>query len=265
MKKFSVMLLALVSFAPSSYAASSYVGDVGVSNKHMDVKIRDRQFEASFVSLDLSSTVLRGNWFASIAVEQSIKDDIEVIDVVNTTDGIEDHGLLFLSRQDFSLTTGYRLLPKMTVFAGYRRGLTRTYLNAQRTQGSVRSDLVSRAEIKSDGVFAGVSFNHRFASGNSLGLSAAIAKLTGSATLSDPFADSANLATIANVPDVIEGQALGLSYTLSWSMPVSNQTAINLRYKLHRYTFDHKQPFQGLDFSYRENFDIFTIDMTHRF
>lgn len=221
------------------------LGNIGIGNKTMDVKIRDRTFDAQFTMLNMALSASFGAVYTSLGLERSIQDDVR-------TDGA---GLLFYSREDTSLTAGYNIGSSMTLFAGVIQSLTTTFYNNPNSQG----------DIKSFGAFAGGGFNHRLGSGSVLGLSIAVAKLSGEVTLNEPFVDRSIFPPAIDAPQNIDGSAVGLSYVASWTASITKSTSYNVLVKLHRYTFDDQVVFGGIDLSYNENVSTLAIGLRHIF
>jgi len=254
-------------FLPSAVNAQvAYVTNIGIGNKSMSVKIGNRESRALFTSLDASWSVVKNNWFTSISYEQSLKDGLQYYseDIIQNGSKVGySNGVIVHTRADISLTVGFRLFNNVSLFAGFREGQTDSYLSAIQKQTDVEG-ISSHGKIKSNGVFAGINFSHRFSGNSSISASIAMAKLNGSASLAEPYVDTSSFQNVASFPSTVEGGALGFSYVVSWSNPISEKSAINIKVKLHRYHFDDQQVYQGVDLSYDENFTTGLVEFTYR-
>lgn len=231
--------------------AMDIVSGVSIGNKSMQLKIRDREFTPSFVSMDFSVTALIGKTYISVNHEQSIKDDIE-----GSEDALGNRGLINYSRSDTNLTIGYPVFEHLNIFGGYRQGETSAYW-------SVTSDSFGSS---SQGVFLGGSTSYAVGNKGVIGLSLAVASLQGKVSLVEPFVDTQSiLALNPNPPSDIEGTAVGYSLGLNWSGGITKDTSYVVAYKLHRYEFEDSENFGGTDLSYEENFSTISIGVAHFF
>jgi hypothetical protein len=231
--------------------AMDIVSGVAIGNKSMQLKIDDREFTPSFVSLDFFVTALFGKTYISINHEQSIKDDVESAE---DADGVR--GLVYYSRSDTSLTIGYPVFEHLNIFGGYRQGETSAYW-------SVTSDSFGSS---SQGVFLGGSTSYAVGNKGAIGLSLAIASLQGEVSLQEPFVDTQSiLALNPNPPSDIKGSAVGYSLGLNWSGGISKDTSYVVAYKLHLYEFEDTENFGGTDLSYEENFSTVSVGVSHFF
>ncbi|MGD8568301.1 MAG: hypothetical protein PVJ39_09460 [Gammaproteobacteria bacterium] len=250
MKNLRLKMVALILghflFATDAYADEQgfdYFVDLGMSSKQMSLSISESEFDAEFMTLDLAFTVAYDKFFASLAYEPSIKDDVR-------SDG---SGLIFYSREDTTLTAGMNVWPGVSLFGGYRQGTTSGYY-------SVSND---ESLVESNGVFAGISYNRSFDDKGSAVVSLAIAQLSGNVSLKEPFV---NRGTIPGTPpDQIDGDALGFSLGLRWVGQLSDVSTYNVGLKIHRYEFEDSTNFGGLDLSFNEDFTSLSAGITHYF
>jgi len=263
------LVIGLGLLCTNAWSKPLYVTNLGIGNKSMFVDIGERNFKVLFTSLDASWSVVKGDWFTSIGYEQSIKDGLQTYDQSVDFGGgnkVESKGIIVHERSDVSLTLGYRVSGAVSLFVGVRQGQTGSYLSATKIDSTTVQGISSYARIKSSGVFAGINLSYRFSDNSSLSGSVAMAKLTGSASLAEPYVDTSNYKDAApgTIPSTVDGDALGFSYVLAWSNPISEKAAINLKAKLHRYHFDDKRAAGGFDLSYDENFTSGLVEFTYR-
>lgn len=265
-----ISVVVLLGFALSgrvTMAQSNYVANIGIGNKLMAVQIGSRESRAQFTSMDASWSVINGNWFASMNLEQSLKDGLQFYneDILQNGSKIGyANGVIIHTRTDASLTVGYRLFASTSLFAGYREGQTESYLSAIRKDNSAVEGISSHGKIKSRGMFAGLSVSHRFAGSSSLSASVAVAKLTGSASLAEPYVDTTSFQSDPSFPSDVKGDAVGFSYVMTWSNPISDRASLNLKAKIHRYHFEDQKVYKGVDLSYNENFTTSLLELTYR-
>ena len=219
-----------------------YFVDLGMSSKQMELTIRDRKFEADFMTLDLAFTVAYGKFFATVTYEPSLKDDVR-------SDG---SGLIFYSREDTTLTAGMSVFKGMSVFGGYRFGTTSGYYSASNGESLVESE----------GIFAGVSYSKSVADKGSAVVSLAIAQLSGTVSVNEPFVDRTAIPT---APNEVDGDALGYSFGLRWVGQLGELSSYNVGLKIHRYEFEDQENFGGLDLSFTEDFTSISAGITRYF
>ena len=224
--------------------AIDFVTKVAVGNKSSELIIRDRSFNPSFITLDLSLTGTLDRYFVTLNNEFSIKDDIET----------DPNGLIFYSREDLNITFGYSL-DQFTVFGGFRSGETDANYTANN----------SAFGTTSEGYYIGASKSYFFEDRGSLSGSIAIATLDGEVSLSEPFVDTSAFVVGAPPPSNIKGSAVGLSVSLGWSGQISPDTLYNIDLKINQFDFEDDIVFGGLDLSYEENFSTISIGLTHFF
>ena len=191
-----VTLFAALFVQSISYAAEDdeidYVGTMSIGSKTMLLIVRDRKFRPAFTTLNLGLTGLYKRYYMTFEHERSIQDAIES----NGT------GLVFFSRQDTSLTFGYSLATNMSIFTGYREGETTDYYSAQAN---------TSFGTESSGLYLGGSYSYSNKKYGTFGASLAIAQLTGSISLEEPFVETGQFNPAFPPPDSVDGDAVGYS------------------------------------------------------
>ena len=241
---FGLFLFSL-SFTSHAESGIDVVGKMAIGEKTMDLKIRDRSFSPSFTSLKLSVTGVKGAFFTTLDHEVSIKDAIES----------DSKGLIFYSRKDSNLTFGYALSDHLNTFIGYRTGETEAFYTANN----------SAFGNSSEGPFIGVSSSYYLKDTGSIGVSLAIAKLTGKVSLTEPYVDTTAFKVGDSPPADINGSALGYSFGISWSSQTSDNMLYSLSAKIQRFEFDDEVVYGGLDLSYEENYNTIAFAITKYF
>ena len=219
------------------------LGAITLSQKSMELKIRDRSFKPNFTSLGLSLTGGIAPFYITFNHDQSIKDDIEA----------DSGGLIFYSRLDTSLELSYILSTQWRLSAGYRTGETESFYS---------TDAFGTSE---QGFFIGGNYAHGFGKKGTLSASLAIAQLDGEVSLREPFVDTSAFVVGPPPPTNVVGDALGFSFGLAWTGAISDKTQYSVGLKLHRYEFEDKQVFGGLDLSYDLNFTTYSFSLVHSF
>lgn len=223
------------------------LGAITLSQKSMELKIRDRSFKPNFTSLGLSLTGGIAPFYITFNHDQSIKDDIEA----------ESAGLIFYSRLDTSLELSYILSSQWRLSAGYRTGKTESFYSDSATSGAFGTS--------EQGLFIGGNYAYGFGKKGTLSASLAIAQLDGEVSLREPFVDTSAFVVGPPPPNNVEGDALGFSFGLAWTGSISDKTQYSVGLKLHRYEFEDKQVFGGLDLSYDLNFTTYSFSLVHSF
>ena len=252
-KKIIYFLITLICFfieiqtSMADEASLEFIGKIGSSVKNMELIIDDGTFNAQFTTLDISLTTAYNKLYLTLSHERSIQDDI-----ISALDSNGNPGLLFLSRQDNALTAGYNLWRNTSLFGGFRQGKTESHFNLSN----------QKLNVKSDGIFGGISYNHSVDNNNTIGLSIAAAQLSGEATLAEPFTVRPN---VPAVPENIDGDALGYSFSINWLSALSSTTNFNAGFKVQRYEFEDQVIFGGIDLSYEENYTSFSFGISRYF
>ena len=250
--KQKIVIICLASFLCRMQAAFAdeeqklkVVGGLSLSQKSMELKIRDRVFTPNFTSLGLSLTGGIAPFYITFNHDQSIKDDIEA----------DSGGLIFFSRVDTSLELSYILSSQWRLSAGYRTGETESFYSAT-------SDAFGTSE---EGLFIGGNYAYGFGKKGTVSASVAIAQLDGEVSLIEPFVDTSAFVVGPPAPANVEGDALGFSFGLAWTGSISDKTQYSVGLKLHRYEFEDNQVFGGLDLSYDLNFSTYSFTLVHSF
>lgn len=227
-------------------AEINLVGQMSLGNKTMDLIISDRQFNPVFTTLNIGITALYQKFYLTLEHERSVQDAIQATGL----------GLLFFHREDTSLTFGYNVWEGLSAFVGYREGSTRNYYSASPD---------TSFGTESDGIYLGASYSYPVADHGTLGTSLAVAQLTGSVSLEEPFVDRNQFNPAFPPPNQVQGDAIGFSFGVSWTGEVSEATLYNVAFKIHRYEFEDDRIFGGIDLSFIEDFNTFSFGLTHFF
>lgn len=156
------------------------------------------------------------------------------------------------SREETTLTLGYRLLPALNVFGGYISGETKMRSIDYQYVGTVWQPSPGDNSFDTKGYFAGVSTSHSFGDKGTLSLSAAYAIMDG--TL---------VGNYGNVSGTIKSDdASGYSTGLSWTGPMGESVFYRVGFRYARYSYKFQtqvslkiqEPVQGLTFGVSKYF-----------
>lgn len=157
------------------------------------------------------------------------------------------------SRQETTLTLGYRVLPALNVFAGHIKGVTQMRsIDYQYGGTTILQPYPGELSFNTQGYFAGVSTSHSYGDKGTIALSVAYAWMEG--TLDSKY---------ANVAGSVKSQdASGYSTSLSWIGPMVDSVFyhVGIRYARYYYKFQTQasmkieEPVQGLTFGVSKYF-----------
>ena len=205
-------------------------------------------FNPSYLTLIPTLVVAGGQFYAALSYDTPLTEynTATVGDGVNSP-AYTDHRY---TRQETTLNLGYRLLPALSIFAGYLDGETQVHY-IEYTGNPLTPD-PSFDIFKSEGYFAGVTTSRSFDGRGTLTLSAAYALLDASYVFMSP-AESASIKS---------QDASGYSTSLSWTGPMGDSVFYRIGYRYARYIYKFKnedsfkieEPVRGLTFGVSKYF-----------
>lgn len=269
---FLFLICLVVSFVRPANAEKdeiTVVGGVTYSVKKEDFTVGGRPFSPEFRTLEWSVITAYQSSYLKFNIDQSIKDHFQITSSASG-DGSIETSLMMLRREDIGLTYGYSVLDNVSLFVGYTSGETSGTIT-----GSYRADTnnpfpgnskIADTEFsfKETGPFVGASYSYYFHNSGSLSFSLAYAQLDGEVvirnieTLIDTGATTSNSSTI-------EGDANGLSYSLTWMDRFSEDMRYSIMFKKTSYEFDGPLDANGDDFDFDDIYEIFSIGFTKFF
>lgn len=146
-----------------------------------------------------------------------------------------------VSRDDASITLGYKILESTSIFAGYMSGKTRLTPESvncaddcPNAASRMRADGFGeyRQDYKEAGGFAGVLWSHELGSGR-FGSSVAYARMHGK--YKDNYSDSLGASRFD-----YQGDSTGLSAAVSWLAPLTENLAYFVEARVQNYHMDAK-------------------------
>ena len=176
-------------------------------------------FHPSYVTINPNFALGYKSFYASLSYDKSISADPGI--------GSDNNGaaatLLDFSRIDTTLTFGYRLNQSFSIFAGYTKGAN------EFTETSVNTVLVVKEiNYTEKGPFAGVAYTSTFGDKGTLGLSLGYAKLDGELKIVTHGGP-------AKPDQISKGDNTGLSYSVTWSGPLTGSMNYRAGLKGTRY------------------------------
>jgi len=158
------------------------------------------------------------------------------------------------SRQDIDLTVGYQFNKKVSLFIGYKDGVSRINFKSRVT--SIYGTGNERYE--QDGFFSGVNFNWAYKNAGKLSVSVAYAKFNARNQFlqDEPFViGGADEFEFDDVTGNSSGTTSGFSYTLAYTLPIKGNLLFKTRLRLNRYEQDisGEQAATGGTVSYKFN------------
>jgi hypothetical protein len=169
------------------------------------------------------------------------------------------------SRSDIDITIGRQVVDNWSLFAGYKRGDTDvTFISREAEDEGIIEATEENYEFS--GPYIGLSHSWRFEKAGSLSLTVAYAFLSAdnvfAANVDD--SDEEDELEFDDISGRNKGDLEGLSYALSWTMPLSGQLLFQTKFKIIDYqmdiTFDD-QLFKGID----QNFSSLQVGLAYVF
>jgi len=147
------------------------------------------------------------------------------------------------ARRDIDLTVGYQLSKKISLFIGYKDGVSKIDFNA-RDPAAIYGTGNERYEQQ--GLFAGVNVNWAYKNAGKLSLSVAYARFDASNhflqdELYDPAPPLPAIADEFEFDDVggdSQGATTGFSYTFSYTLPIKGSLLFRTRLRVNAYQQD---------------------------
>lgn len=191
----------------------------------------------TFPSTNLTAAVTMDRWQLSLNGGFSIKD----------ADLSEEEDLGNASREDIDLTLGYRLNDNWALFAGYKTGETRISFTSRESLDE-GNPISTREKYKQKGPYIGASYTYALEKAGRLNLSIAYADLRArnrfAANTDEP--EPGEALEFDDLTGKVNGDTTGLSYALTWTMPLAGSWLFQTRFKINDYRQDVR--FDGTTF-----------------
>lgn len=166
---------------------------------------------------------------------------VNLADALSDAEVSEEEDVGKATRYDYDLSLGYQITPNWGAFVGYKKGATEIDFQARDSDDAgIQS---SRAESYSQqGLFAGVSYAHKFSKAGKLSFSAAYADLDATNKFSQDIEsdddDDDDELEFDDLSGTVKGKSKGFSYGVRWSIPVAGKLLYYASYKINDYQQD---------------------------
>ncbi len=187
--------------------------------------------DLGFVSANLLAGATYGAWQFSLNGTFSLED----------ADISEEEDIGEASREDIDFTVGYQINRNWSVFGGYKYGETEMDFVSREAQDDGLFSRVSES-YEQEGPYLGASFSWDFETAGRLTLAIAYADLdatnTFGANTDDDDEDEDEAPEFDDLTGRVKGDTTGLSYGVTWTMPLSPQLLFQARLKVNDYQQD---------------------------
>lgn len=225
----------------------------GMSLGYSDFSFPEKlDHKISFPSATIPVALAMDNWQLSLNASTTLAD----------ADIAEEEDVGEASRKDLDFTLGYRVTKNWSVFAGYKYGKTEMQfiprdfgeevLDDDYEEESEGNELdidepeeeavdLSLESYSQKGPFVGASYSWQFEKAGRLSLSVAYASLNATnnfAANTDEEEEDDEPTEFDDLTGQVKGDTKGVSYGLSWTMPLSSNLLFQTRFKINDYQQD---------------------------
>lgn len=195
--------------------------------------------DLGFVSANFLAGATYGAWQISLNGTFSLED----------ADISEEEDVGEASREDIDFTLGYQINRHWSVFGGYKRGETEMDFVSREAADDGVFNRVSES-YEQEGPYLGGSFSWDFETAGRLTVAIAYADLdatnTFRANTDDDEEDDDEAPEFDDLTGRVRGDTTGLSYGVTWTMPLSTRLLFQARLKVNDYRQDIR--FEGKRF-----------------
>ncbi len=204
-----------------------------------------------FPSMVLTGSASWDKFYASLSFADSLGDES-----ISEEEDVGD-----ASRTDLDLTVGYRLTDRWSVYLGYKDSETDIDFR-------LRDDDLRRDEVyRKDGYFFGTTYTLPLNNAGNLSFNLGYVDLdTDNTFLADVEDDDEEDNEPLEFDDLSgdqKGDADGLSYGISWTIPVNDQLLFNTTFKVNNY--DEEIRFNGQTFDADQTLRFFNVGVLYLF
>ncbi len=164
------------------------------------------------------------------------------------------------SRTDTDLTLGYRFNDEWTFFVGYKDGETDIdFVSRDDDEPMVRDEY-----YRQDGFYVGTTYQLPLGQAGSLNFTLGYSDLdSDNRFVSDADEDEDDVEEFDDLSGRQSGSVTGLSYGISWQMPVAERLAVNVSLKVNDYEEEIK--FDGKTYKADQKFTFFNVGLLYAF
>jgi hypothetical protein len=207
------------------------------------------EFAVNFKFAEVGGTLTWGSYYLSIA---GLLSSDESDSLSEPAFGYEER--FTGDRQDFSAALGMRATDNISLYLGYKYGVSQA-------DGTLRSDL----EFKESGFFVGGNYSWPISDKGVLAFNLAVARLDGDLSIEAP-SFSVPGAGGGFLLDAVS-QTTGVSYGVSWHSSITEQLSYSVAMDANLYKFEdvHDAKQGKIDGSFDERMYILRLGLTYRF
>ncbi len=245
MLRIAILLIAItaLSFAVKPSWAAGGLEDVrfvtGAALGYTNFSFKEKLDQTlTFPSANVTVAATRNRWQVSLNGAFTVKD----------ADVSEEEDVGDASRKDLDLTIGYQINRSWAVFGGYKTGETSIDFRPREADGGMLPGSQSES-YEQKGPYIGVSYTLALERAGTLNFSAAYADLRADndfAANTDEPEDVEDL-EFDDLTGSVSGDTKGISYAITWTMPLAGNWLFQTRFKYNDYQQDVR--FAGRTFS----------------
>ncbi len=211
--------------------------------------------EPTFASAIVFGAASYDRFYATLSYADSLADE-----KISEEEDIGD-----ASRQDIDLSLGYRLTDNWSLFVGYKD--SETDVDFVSREGGFKRD----ESYQQDGFFLGASYSIDFASAGTLSLNVAYAELDSDNRFAADIEDEdeegedseEGRPEFDDLSGSVSGDVDGLSYGISWQMPLGEEMAFSANFKVNDY--EETVRVGGVGYSVDQTITFFNIGLVKIF
>lgn len=168
---------------------------------------------------------------------------INLADTISEADVSEEEDIGKASRYDYDLSLGYQITPAWGAFVGYKKGATEIDFLARDFEDAGTSGTRDESYAQ-QGLFAGVTYAHKFERAGKLSFNLAYADLDATNKFSSDFegeddeGDDIDELEFDDLEGTVKGKTRGFSYGIRWSIPIAGNMLYYASYKVNDYQQD---------------------------
>ncbi len=232
------------------------IAGIGVGYTELDFPAK-LDSSPTFPSAVLSGSVIYRDTYLSLSYADSISEE----------DISEEEDVGTATRQDIDLTLGYNLTDSLTIFAGYKDSETDLSLSLRDDDGPSRKEF-----YKKDGLFIGASYSFDLDDAGSLTVTAGYSDLdTDNLFLSDIEEEEecdeeecdVEMGEFDDLSGRLSGKADGWSIGINYLVPVKQNMAVKVSFKINDYQEDIKV--EQKTFSADQTLRFFNVSLVYLF
>jgi hypothetical protein len=165
---------------------------------------------------------------------------VNLADTISEADVSEEEDVGEATRYDYDTSLGYQITPKFGAYVGYKKGATEIdFVTREFDDAGINS--YREESYSQQGLFAGLSYSHKFPKAGKLTFNLAYADLDAVNKFSrDIEVDDEDEEELEfdDLSGTVRGKTQGFSYGIRWSIPVAGKLLYYASYKVNDYKQD---------------------------